>query len=507
MYMANIDNTVLCEIMVRLFGCTREDLWQKLFGGVDGIESNSSMQRRFSTGENHSTGNIPWWPKKNPKKECFEDGIKTNFVDYATEIGISETCSIIEKVCQEFHILGIYTISITPEKTPTYIIENIIQYCVSESNCKPKGTRKTQRWLVENGYFSVNDNLSDTKTQPELSLLEGEILEAPHPKFKTWVHPSNWEWVKRISGSLDFGDGTHIVDIPYLEIFGSKVSGTLEFVQEQNLFVQLLEGVSAEIERRVVHLDFSAEVEKERIAAEQLGYDNHPPKMYLHSMQYIENAGYAGCGRLTLNIGQGDYLAQRVYRREIVENTTEQRAFIEVLSGLRGNAKQLKNAPWASIGGGVWIIVNGGDQNRRERYVVLSFRNPKYVAETPNCIGYSSSGSYDFVDKSPAGAMAREIVEELSLEAPDLEQLKLISLGVDTERYLIQFSYMWDASDIYSIDDVRRCHMSDAVNAAEQTIFFVRLEEEPLKRFLRQAKFEPGAAFSLMRLLQKNGQW
>lgn len=504
--MANIDNTVLCEIMVRLFGCTREALWQKFFGGVDGMESNENMLRRFSTGENYPTGNIPWWPKKS-KKECFEKGIRTNFVDYATEIGINETCSIIERVCQEFHISGIYTINITPEKTPTYIIENIIKYYVSESNYKPKGTRKTQRWLVENGYFSVNDNLSDTKTQPELSLLEGEILEVPHPKFKTWVHPSNWEWVKKVSGSLDFGDGTHIVDIPYLEIFGSKVSGTLEFVQKQNLFVQLLEGVSAEIERRVVHLDFSAEVEKERIAAEQLGYDNHPPKMYLHSMQYIENAGYAGCGRLTLNIGQGDYLAQRVYRREIYENTTEQRAFIEILSGLRGNAKQLKNAPWASMGGGVWIIVNGGDQNRRERYVVLSFRNPKHVAEIPNCIGYSSSGSYDFADESPAKAMAREIVEELSLEAPDLEQLKLISLGVDTERYLIQFSYMWDASDIYSIDDVRRCHMSDAVNAAEQTIFFVRLEEEPLKRFLRQAKFEPGAAFSLMRLLQKNGQW
>lgn len=139
--------------------------------------------------------------------------------------------------------------------------------------------------------------------------------------------------------------------------------------------------------------------------------------------------------------------------------------------------------------------------------MVLSFRNPKHVAEIPNCIGYSSSGSYDFADESPAKAMAREIVEELSLEAPDLEQLKLISLGVDTERYLIQFSYMWDASDIYSIDDVRRCHMNEAVNAAEQTIFFVKLEEETLKKFLRQAKFEPGAAYSLMRLLQKYGEW
>lgn len=503
--MANIDNTVLCEIMVRLSECTKKALWKELFDS-ESSGFDSSMLNRFSSGNKKDTlsRNVAWWPDQEPNKGIFESRIKSKFVDYEEKKGLTDICDVIEKVCNEFRISTVYIKNIHKASAMS-IIKDIINYCILE-----KGN-VTQKWLVKNRCFDINDNQNDIKEQPELFLLEGEILDVPHPEFKPWVLPSNWTWVYRVSGALDFKDGTHI-DIPYLEIFGSFELGRLEFIQKgknRNLFIRLLEGVSAkeEIERRVVHLDFSAEMEKERIAAKQLGYDNHPPKMYLHSMQYIENAGYAGCGRLTLNIGQGDYLAQRVYRREIDENTTEQRAFIEILSGLRGNAKQLKNAPWASMGGGVWIIVNGGDQNRRERYVVLSFRNPKHVAEIPNCIGYSSSGSYDFADESPAKAMAREIVEELSLEAPDLEQLKLISLGVDTERYLIQFSYMWDASDIYSIDDVRRCHMNEAVNAAEQTIFFVKLEEETLKKFLRQAKFEPGAAYSLMRLLQKYGEW
>ena len=102
---------------------------------------------------------------------------------------------------------------------------------------------------------------------------------------------------------------------------------------------------------------------------------------------------------------------------------------------------------------------------------------------------------------TPAQAMAREIQEELGLPAPKPEALTLLSLGVDTERYLLQFSYLWETD--YTLSQVSRCRRNRAPTAGEQTIFFVPLEPSVCEAFLCQAAFEPGAAYSLMRLLQK----
>ena len=65
----------------------------------------------------------------------------------------------------------------------------------------------------------------------------------------------------------------------------------------------------------------------------------------------------------------------------------------------------------------------------------------------------------------------------------------LLSLGVDTERYLLQFSYLWETD--YTLSQVSRCRRNRAPTAGEQTIFFVPLEPSVCEAFLRQAAFEP----------------
>ena len=150
----------------------------------------------------------------------------------------------------------------------------------------------------------------------------------------------------------------------------------------------------------------------------------------------------------------------------------------------------------------LWIIVR--DEQGKE-YVILSLRNPKRVAEVGGILGYSSSGSYDRADNSPARAMAREIEEEIGIPEPGKEELRLISLGVDTERYLIQCSYLLETQ--YTIDIVKSARKGETKSGGEQTNFFVPLDGDILKEFLRHCSFEPGAAYSLMRLIQKRGEW
>lgn len=72
------------------------------------------------------------------------------------------------------------------------------------------------------------------------------------------------------------------------------------------------------------------------------------------------------------------------------------------------------------------------------------------VGEIPGIFSYSASGSYDYFShdgstQTPQDAMAKELKEELGvLETNTADAVRLIALGIDTERYLIQFSYLWE---------------------------------------------------------------
>ena len=501
--MANMDNTILARIMIGLSDFnSRPKLWKDWWGikgfgnGRDGATCNdtSTINRFFSgLGKNKASGRC-WWPEEE-RQSIFEEKIKQKFKIYAENYGKEETLELIQDICKKYNISENKINTIRWKWKGSNYINDTIDWIIEECRKEYKERNDTQ--------INININRTtlteDKRNSEDLSLIEGAVLRKPHKDFQPWREPSNWEFVKNLSGAISF-DENETLKIPYLEIFGSKEE-LAEFVEGKNLFVKQ-EDYVADIESRVTCLNYSEEVEKENKAAEKLQYYNHPPKMYLQRIEYLEDASEAGNGRLTLHIGSSDYLGQRVYRREMAENEKEREKFREVLSGLRGKEYKLHDCPWASIGGGVWIIVR--DEQGKE-YVILSLRNPKRVAEVGGILGYSSSGSYDRADNSPARAMAREIEEEIGIPEPGKEELRLISLGVDTERYLIQCSYLLETQ--YTIDIVKSARKGETKNGGEQTNFFVPLDGDILKEFLRHCSFEPGAAYSLMRLIQKRGEW
>ena len=138
--MANIDNTVLCEIMVRLSECTKKALWKELFDS-ESSGFDSSMLNRFSSGNKKDTlsRNVAWWPDQEPNKGIFESRIKSKFVDYEEKKGLTDICDVIEKVCNEFRISTVYIKNIHKASAMS-IIKDIINYCILE-----KGN-VTQNW-------------------------------------------------------------------------------------------------------------------------------------------------------------------------------------------------------------------------------------------------------------------------------------------------------------------------------------------------------------------------
>lgn len=501
--MANMDNTILARIMIGLSGFTsRPKLWNDWWGikgfgnGRDRATCNdsSTITRFFSgLGENKASGSC-WWPK-DERQSIFEEKVKQKFKIYVKNYGKEEALELIQSICKQYNVSESKINIIKWKYNGDNFIDDTIDWIIKECKREYKERNDTQI----NRYINRTDLIEDKENNKDLSLIEGTVLRKPHKDFQPWREPENWEFVQDLSGAISF-DENEVFKIPYLEIFGSKEE-LAEFVEGKNLFVKQKDSI-ADIENRVTCLNYSEEVEKEKKAAEKLHYYNHPPKMYLQRIEYLEDANEAGNGTLTLHIGSSDYLGQRVYRREMSENEDERKKFQEVLSGLRGKEYKLHDCPWASIGGGVWIIVR--DEQGKE-YVILSLRNPKKVAEVGGILGYSSSGSYDSADESPARAMAREIEEEIGIPQPSKGELKLISLGVDTERYLIQCSYLLETQ--YTIDFVKSARKGETKSGGEQTNFFVPLDGDILKEFLKHCAFEPGAAYSLMRLLQKRGEW
>lgn len=497
--MANIDNTILSEIMLSLSKLYYQTaLWKDWWGdeGFGRGANDTNTINRFFNGlsTNKSKGKTCWWPEKN-RQSTFEETIKQKFTMYADyyDCNIKKIFELIQNVCERYNVSSSKVNEIKRKLEGNDPLDNIIDWIIQECKRENKERNDTQK----NRSLNHTDLIEDEDSP--LSLIEGVVLRKPHKGFLSWREPSNWEFTKDSSGAIIFNENDFF-KLPYLELFGSG-ERLAEFIEDKNLIIKQ-EDFVADIESRVTCLNYTEEVEAEKEAAKELGYSNHPPKMYLGRMEYLEDTSEAGNGTLTLHIGSSDYLGQRVYRREMSENQEEQRKFQELLFGLRGREYKLRNCPWASIGGGVWIIVR---DERGKEYLILSLRNPKRVAEVGGVLGYSSSGSYDRKDKSPARAMAREIEEEIGIPQPGKEELKLISLGVDTERYLIQCSYLLETQ--YTIDFVKNVRKCETKSGGEQTNFFVPLDGDILKEFLKHCAFEPGAAYSLMRLLQKRGEW
>lgn len=496
--------------------------------------TSESTKGRFFNGHNkkspdQGSTNFAWWPEDDRRypSQQFEKMLTAQFLWYATHTlspaqgdrgnaatwtarAPEDAWDVVESVCRKYRVPRQTVSALHAKGGPReWVGEMIRQAKLASANhavaqktlAKQQGSQPgaaPSRW---DSAYRQPPGAEDDPPYGDLdrpaALLEGRRLDRPHPAFLPWQPPENWDLVGPYSGSLVFADGTFL-DLPYLELFGGEAPGEAEFVEGENLLCRLVD-TDAHLEQQVTALSYPAALAEEEAAARALGYTHHPPKLWLDHLDYLEDTQAPGKAHLTLYLGSSDYLGHRVYRREMARNPAAQAAFQETLAGLRGDAEhRLRQCPWASCGGGVWPVVRDGNGSP---YVILSLRNPRKVAEVAGRLGYGASGSYDRSDGTPAQAMAREIQEELGLPAPKPEALTLLSLGVDTERYLLQFSYLWETD--YTLSQVSRCRRNRAPTAGEQTIFFVPLAPPVCEAFLRQAAFEPGAAYSLMRLLQK----
>ena len=333
---------------------------------------------------------------------------------------------------------------------------------------------------------------------------EGTMIDAPHPCFpKREDHGA--DLFGAFCHSIRTPGGRH--KVPYKELFGHQGAGRKEYTEGKNL-VFSYEDYTVDYASRVTSCDFAQARKEKEAAAAQMGYTVHPPKLCL--VDYLEERAEDACGgetrdTLRLVFGTSHYLENLVWRDELQRNPVEQESFRQVLaSSPKEHLAGFDHGPWAAAGGGTWVITSDG-------YLVMSFRSPTRVGEVAGRLGYSASGSYGRYttdaegvrkDQTPGGAMVRELEEELGLPQVKPEELVQISLGLDLGRGLAQWSYLLESE--YSADDVAYYRQDWATTADEQTVFFVPLDTPDVcYRLLAQCEFEPGAAFSLYRLLTK----
>lgn len=251
----------------------------------------------------------------------------------------------------------------------------------------------------------------------------------------------------------------------------------------------------------------------------RLRYTYHPPKLFLDQIDLAYDSNI-----LTLTFSHNGYLEQRVLRKYLdklrkkwkVKSPLEEEEehFLSLWKNslaedYHGFSQQKPEEKlWANVGGGCWVITKDG-------YLVLSYRGNR-VGEIPGIFSYSASGSYDYFShdgstQTPQDAMAKELKEELGiLETNTADAIRLIALGIDTERYLLQFSYLWECPYTAQELNMRKVNFASRQGKSEQVTLFAPLHRELHRDYLKLLKtvrFEPGAAFSLSLLLQKKFGW
>lgn len=495
--MANLDNTVIAAILLTLSGHPKKvALWNDLIKEAPKLDS---YMARFFRGKeidrsrNHFT-HRSWWPDEAHEQSRirFELQVKRFFLRYMAEEEFSVQQQRILDTCRAMGVSPAALEALAEKADADAIIEYLFA-CAAEENSKES---VPQFYLQKTpSRSSVPGVLSD-----QALIEEGCVLTQLSAALPPRQEHSDALFFPQFAAVRRNG---HLWRLAYKELFGSAKPGQGEYIEGKNLSYAY-EDWQANLRSRVLTLDFDQELAAERaVLAEKYGYHQHPAKLclahYLEEKQEDNNGVLSSA--LTMTFGQSGYLEHHVYQKDLARNPTEQLALQALFRNAKGNIPALRYCPWAACGGGVWVVT-------RDNFLVLSLRTN--VAEEPGKLGYSSSGSYGRYtqqngqqrDNTPGLAMCKELQEELGLEDISPQDLTLISLGIDLNRCLIQFSYLLEAP--LTAEDILFCRQDLATTADEQIICFVALDTPDLCwSLLEQCEFEPGAAYSLVRLLQK----
>lgn len=497
-------------------------------------EPSFSQQNRFSTGDYEKVSWLPetkyarfcWWPKDLPTgadniaEEAnpilkFDNAVKEFFLWYVNNSfgGRDYAWKIIESVCENWQVDIREIDSLKAKGNEKEWIEEIIARCKFQAHEQ----YVTQRFIKEKReegkiYIGARKNspiefFNDLGYMPSIKCglpneslitLEGKILKESHFQFKSPEDPKNWSSVSGVSAPLIFSDRS-VRYIPYTEFIGSPRKGHFELIEGKNLSCEKI-SIAADVKNRIVKTNYN-KAEKNLIAhLASKGYEEHPSLMWLDHLDFrLDPTDRNNC-KVKLYIGTTNYIEHRIYQSEMMINDELMQEFVKDVDGIRANAEnKLLQKPWTTCGGGCWLIVTDG--NTGKKYIMVSYRNPAKVDELVNTLSYSSSGSFEYDDASPAHGMMREIEEELGVIVKSSQDLVLISLGVDLERYIVQFSYIYDSGlTIQEIDGGRKTLAS---TPGEQCIFYIDFTKEAIETFVRNCAFEPGAAYSLLNLSKK----
>lgn len=399
----------------------------------------------------------------------------------------------------EKHGYNVYELRMCGESNRYDVCKNLALASRSTSDQRKKDRRKKIDDAREAGIPPTQPKQSGS-----LVVEEGTMIKAPHPCFPHRKDHSSDLFVKFYH---DIATPYGRYSVPYKELFGHAAPVMKEYIEGKNISFNY-EDFTVDYASRVTTCDFQKEVQKKKDAAATIGYTSHPPKLclvdYLETRSEDLNGGETKYD-LSLTFGTSHYLENLVWRDELQRNKKEQEIFRTVLaSSSKEHLQGFDHGPWAAAGGGCWVITS-------DNFLVMSYRSPTRVGEVAGRLGYSSSGSYGRytvdscgmpIDNTPGNAMVKELSEELGLPEVKPEELVQISLGLDLERGLAQWSYLLQSK--YAADDIAYFRQDWATTADEQTVFFVPLETPDIcYRLLSECEFEPGSAFSLYRLLTK----
>lgn len=495
--MANLDNTVLAEILLVLSGHVwQEDFWKEMIGDNDTFYSKKDRFFRgfYPVKERQETRHRSWWPSKD--KEAFELIVKRFFLSCVDQANFSVQQKQILHVCRSMGVSPAVLREVAAFQNPEALIEHL--FLCAQNECRAKSIH--QKYLKKHaGELLPRPAPPAAAEGHRVPVEEGSFLSQVPASFPPRQDHSSSPFFPQFA-LVRWADACW--QVPYKELFGSAKAGQGEYIEGQNL-TYAYEDWQADLRPLVSHLNFDQELESERLSASALGYRCHPPKLCLaHYLEWKEEGENGNLSSsLTMTFGQSGYLEHRVYQRELSQNPKEQMALQELFRNAKGNIPALRYCPWAACGGGVWVIT-------QDNFLVLSLRTN--VAEESGKLSYSSSGSYGRYteqsglqqDNTPGLAMCKELEEELGLELVSPKDLTLISLGVDLNRCLIQFSYILETK--LTAEDILFCRQDIATTADEQVPFFISMDTPDLCwSLLAQCEFEPGAAYSLVRLLQK----
>ena len=185
--------------------------------------------------------------------------------------------------------------------------------------------------------------------------------------------------------------------------------------------------------------------------------------------------------------------------------------------------KALEISGGSFAGCGTFILT--GDRKDGIRYPLLLLEQRYMVSEKANNLCYPSAGScdyyssdiYPYIYKSSKGAellknrsneltleanpfltSKREMFEELAIFA-QIDEIELISFGIDQDRLLQQFSFLYQ-TDKTAAEIMR--YAQDAETPNEGKTFAIPFSKNVIQLVLENYVLEPGAVYSLIKLME-----